>query len=89
MAIVRGKTYVCSYCKTPYNDQYKADRCRDGHDLIYVPLSKSDLNRLINFLYVKDEALLSKTLIDTLLVYVKGNHKEEQPRNYEDELDNK
>lgn len=73
MAIKRGKFYLCGYCKQPYSDPFRADKCRDGHELIYVPLSKTDLNRLINFIYLKQDQLLTKSLIDTLTSYMKGS----------------
>lgn len=69
---VRGK-WLCGYCGKEYTDQTKADLCRDQHELIYVPFTKDDLNRLQHFLYSKDEAILSKSLIDTLQRYIGGN----------------
>lgn len=72
---IRGQ-WICGYCGTPYVDQTKADQCRESHDLIYVPLTKTDLNRLLNFIFTKDEALLSRELMDTLQRYLRGNESE-------------
>jgi hypothetical protein len=68
---VTGK-YKCSYCNTEYLTPSEADACRDGHDLLYVQISKQDLNRLIMFIHLKDDTLLSKTLISSLFKYRPG-----------------
>ena len=73
LAIKYGGKWHCGHCGKPYDDPYKADSCRESHDLIYVPLSKTDLNRLINFIYTKDEQLLTESLMKTLNKYVGGN----------------
>lgn len=65
--------WACGYCGTTYVDPAKADACRESHELIYVPFTKTDLNRLINFLYTRNEELLTKSLLDTLTRYLKGN----------------
>lgn len=65
---VTGK-YKCSYCNKVFDQYQEADSCRDAHGLIYVQLSKQDLNRLIMFLTTKDESLLTKTLVDSLYKY--------------------
>lgn len=61
--------YKCSYCNAEFDQWQDADACRDSHDLIYVQISKQDLNRLIMFLNLKDESLLTKTLIKSLYKY--------------------
>ncbi len=65
--------YSCSYCDRVYNTPTEADFCRDNHNLIYIPISKSDLNQLIHFLYMKDDSLLTKSMVKTLTTYLKGN----------------
>lgn len=64
--------YECSYCHKEYSHPQKADACRENHDLVYVPISKGDLNRLVQFLYLKDDDLLTNSLVDTLRNYVGG-----------------
>ena len=73
MAVKVLDRWACSYCGTEYNTSTKADSCRDRHELIYVPLSKGDLNRLINFIYIRDDKLLTPTLISSLTKYLRGN----------------
>lgn len=62
-------TYRCSYCGKSFSRSQEADSCRDSHQLIYVPLTKNDLNHLINFIYSKDEKLLTESLMKTLIKY--------------------
>lgn len=68
-----NKIYCCKYCHKQYKDEFKADVCLEDHELIYVALSKTDLNRLINFLYLKDDSLLTNTLVESLNKYLRGN----------------
>ena len=73
MAIKRGDKYYCSYCHNEYTDPVKADTCRENHDLIYVAISRSDLNRLIQYIHLGNQELLTPTLIKTLNKYLRGN----------------
>lgn len=58
--------YECSYCGKPYAHPQEADACRDGHGLIYIAISKEDLNRLLMFIQLKDDSLLTRTLIKSI-----------------------
>ena len=78
MAIKTAKGYKCGYCGKLYVTSPEADRCKDSHELIYVALSKDDLNRLVNFLFIRDEKLLTETLITTLQKYLKSARRKEQ-----------
>jgi hypothetical protein len=73
MAILQRGMWLCGYCGKAYTDQVKADNCRDSHELIYIPLTKTDLNRLLQFLYTKNEELLTESLVNTLQTYLGGN----------------
>jgi hypothetical protein len=66
-------TYKCGHCGKEFSDPVKADAHRDSHELIYVPLTMTDLNRLVQFLHTKDEALLTPSLLRTLDRYLRGN----------------
>lgn len=56
--------YECSYCKQRYVDPFKADACRSAHDLVYFQLSRVEVDRLLKFLYFRDESLLDpKTIL--------------------------
>lgn len=61
----RGK-YECSYCGKEFVHPQDADQCRDAHNLIYIALSKEDLNRLLMFIQLKQEDLITETLYKSL-----------------------
>lgn len=74
MAIkVRPGNWACGVCKKVYPDPIQADLCRDSHGVIYVPFTKEELNRLINFIYTKEEALLTPALVDKLSKYLRSS----------------
>lgn len=66
MAIKTETGWKCSYCSKQYTDPIKADTCREEHDLVYVQLPRSDLNRLINFIFTKEDRLLTENITKTL-----------------------
>lgn len=61
-----GKGYFCSYCGKKYSHSQEADQCRDSHDLVYIALTKEDLNRLLSFIQLKNEELLTESLMRAL-----------------------
>lgn len=70
MAIKKGNKYLCSYCRKDYINPAQADVCRESHDLVYVPMSRSDLNRMIQFIHLKNDELLTDSLVNTLRRYL-------------------
>jgi len=58
--------YECSYCRKLYDSAQKADACRNRHDLIYLGISKEDLQNLVHFIFNKDDKLISEGLLKTL-----------------------
>lgn len=78
MAIKTTKGYLCGYCGKIYVTSPEADRCKDSHELVYIALSKDDLNRLLNFIYLGEPKLLTDTLVQTLQKYLKKSRKKEQ-----------
>lgn len=69
-------TSKCSICGTEYQHEKDAKYCEQAHDTVYVPLRRDDLFRLIQFLYTKDENLLTESLVKTLrkyATYIKGS----------------
>lgn len=63
--------YECSYCGNNFETVLKADSCEKSHELVYVPLKKSELMKLIQFLYTREEKLLSSNLVETLTKYAR------------------
>jgi hypothetical protein len=65
--------YECGYCHKFYTDPIDADNCKEGHKLIYIALSQEDLNRLVTFIYTKEERILGQNVVDRLQSYLKGS----------------
>lgn len=72
MAItLRDGTFACSVCGVSYPSSQHADACRDAHNLLYVPMSKEELNLLMNAIYGGDVRLIPVSLIETLRKFYK------------------
>lgn len=61
--------YKCIYCGKKHNNMHNAYQCYLSHDLVLVPLSKSDLQVLIRFLYTGDLSILTESLVNNILKY--------------------
>lgn len=68
---LRDGTFACTVCKKVYSSSQHADACRDAHDLLYIPISKSDLNKLINAIYLNDMRMVPENVTVTLQRYAK------------------
>lgn len=66
--------FQCSICNTIHSRDVYALSCEQSHDIIYVPFKSEDLFRLVQFLYTKDDSLLSESLMKTLLKYRSRNY---------------
>lgn len=67
MASKTKKGWKCSYCKKDYTHPEKADKCREDHQLIYVPISATDLSKLVNYIFIADMAILEGTNVVRIL----------------------
>lgn len=63
---------LCFYCQKYFDDPAKARACENEHDVVYVPILREDLNRLINFIATGDRNLLSERLSKTLFRYTRA-----------------
>ncbi len=61
--------HKCAYCNTFFEIEEDARTCYDSHDIIFVMLSRSDLNRLLDFMYSKNEKHIGPTLMRNLEKY--------------------
>ena len=68
-------SYKCNVCgkvfknKNESKAKHLARECEKNHDIVMVPMLKSDIQRLLAFLVSKNEELLTRTLWDTLRQY--------------------
>lgn len=58
--------FKCSFCNKVYAQWQEADACRDSHDLVYVQFLRSDLDRLLKFIFFKDETYLTESMITSI-----------------------
>lgn len=66
------KNNVCFYCHTPHSSDKRARQCEEEHDVVMVPLLRSDLNRLVNFIATGERELLTESLSKTLFKYFRS-----------------
>lgn len=55
-------TFNCGVCGMNYGIAAKADQCRDNHNLVYLPLTKDELNRLLMAMKLGDMSLVSESV---------------------------
>lgn len=76
MAIKTKNGYACGYCKKEYsgmNGISDAEACKESHNLIYLQLSQDDLQRLLMFIYSKEDRVLGDSIVDRLQSYLKNS----------------
>lgn len=75
MAIkLKNGGYACGYCGKEFlsnTGMLDAETCKESHNLIYLQLSREDLQKLVMFIYNKDDAILSEKLVERLQSYLK------------------
>lgn len=73
MAIKRKDgLYQCFFCdfkdKSPMKVQAHIDT---EHEYVVLPIQLEDLNKLIQFIYLKDDRLISLQLLNTMKYYIR------------------
>lgn len=69
--ILQGKNqYQCKFCERLYASLSEARDCEAGHDIVYVPIERQDLKRLLIFLQTGNPEILSQRLLKTLNTYL-------------------
>lgn len=66
MALKTSQGYMCVVCKRIYPDPTKADACRDTHEILYLPFTHTEVNRLLNALFTGDLSLVPDSVFETL-----------------------
>jgi hypothetical protein len=77
MAIrLSNNRFKCPICGEIFSQAIACDMHRDKeHDIIYVPLLREDLNRLNLFIRMKDDTLLTRSLVTTIMNFAKQSAK--------------
>lgn len=68
---INGK-WACSFCGKEYNELHEAETCREKHELIYFPLTKKEINAILQFIYTRDEELIKDDLVKRIQKYVRA-----------------
>lgn len=66
------KKNKCFYCDKYFTNPEKARECELTHDVLFVPILREDLNRLLNFIATGDRKLLTERLSKVLFRYVRA-----------------
>jgi hypothetical protein len=68
--IIQGKNqYACKHCGKLYLSLASARDCESSHDIVYVPIQRQDLKRLLIYLQTGNPEILSQSLLVTLSRY--------------------
>jgi hypothetical protein len=68
--------YTCMFCNKTFTNSILADSHRDTeHDWLLLPILTEDLNRLVQFIFSKDEKVLHEDFVHMLLNYQSLQHK--------------
>jgi hypothetical protein len=62
-------TFACTICGVKHAKEIDADRCKSSHELLYIPMTKTELNRLVNALFLGKPELVPESLFETLRRY--------------------
>ncbi len=73
--VVDSKIYLCNICSKKYTTQEEARNCENHHDLIFLPIEREDLQRLILFITTGEQRVLTSSLLEVLYRY-SGTRKE-------------
>ena len=61
--------WQCFLCGKVHKNELQAVGCEKSHDVVYVPLFREDLFRLLQFIMTKDNTILTERLMKTLRKY--------------------
>lgn len=77
MAIrLASNKFQCVICGKIFPQEIECDIHRDKeHDIVYVAMSREDLNRLNLFIRLKDEKLLTESLVKTIMTFASKSAK--------------
>lgn len=66
---MNNKNNTCRYCYKFHSSEEKARECENSHDVVFLPLLREDLNRLVNYIATGETALLTERLSKTLFYH--------------------
>jgi hypothetical protein len=86
--MTKNETYVCSVCGSEYNRLLYKVNCEKSHKVIYLPILRADVDRIMQFIYKyynEDEDKLPTNMLNIFhsVMGLKDNV-ETLPYNFED-----
>lgn len=67
MAILKkNNMYACGFCGKEFKRATDADSCKQGHNIMYLALTPTEINRLLNFIYTKEDSFLDQSTIERI-----------------------
>lgn len=66
--------YKCIICNKVFVHDTDCLSHEQEHDIIYIPILREDLFKLLQFFITRDDELLSETLMGTLRKYSRGRY---------------
>ena len=73
-----GTTWICDYCQKLYPTKEQARECYHAHDLLFVPFSREDLAKLMQFIMFKNDELLSPAMMRNIHAYLRNSSNEDK-----------
>lgn len=68
--VIQSKNeYQCKHCGLRYTSLIEARDCERDHDIVYVPIQRADLKRLLIYLLTGNSEILTKSFLDTINKY--------------------
>lgn len=64
--------FACLICGERYSTSAKADTCKISHEMLYIPMTKTEVNRLLNAIILGDLSLIQENTIETLRKYARA-----------------
>ena len=61
----------CSVCRLTYASATLAGSCEKAHDLIYVPMKRTDIDKLIQFIFTGGQSPLPEELVKSLMSFTR------------------
>jgi hypothetical protein len=64
--------FQCKVCKEIYETENRARDCEKAHDTVYIPFSREELFRLVQYIYSGDQSVIPESLTKKLIQYKRG-----------------
>jgi hypothetical protein len=74
ITLTEEKKYRCQFCGKEYDRILYKDQCEKSHEVVYIPVLKEDLSRLVQFIFTGDRKLLNERLGRTIMEYFRKFH---------------